>query len=217
MSAMYSQSFVSFIKTVLMNSCYAEYCRQVAQIYSKSECYKVNLIEYKNDKMIWDNIFYKYHDLFNYYLHLSTNYKNLLLCQPRIVYEQIHLASTYLQFTFQEYVDEQVNYTQCSAREYMNFAKSMRDEEFKNKMIERYRTDIETRNLKNHLIYIIQLNLAARIEDSKYFTSDEQSLMNLTVDPIPYFEHLNKNTKPLDVCNFTSLEERVFEHINKTL
>ena len=217
MSEMYSQSFVSFIKTILLNACYAEYCRQVSQAHSTVDCYKQLLIEYKNDKIIWDNIFYKYHDLFTYYLHLSTDYKNLLLCQPRIIYEQIHLASTYLQFTFQEYVDEQVNYTQCTAREYINFAKSMRDEQFKSKMIERYRTDIETRNLKNHLIYIIQLNLSAQIEDSKYFTSDEQLLMNLTVDPIPYFEHINKHTQHHDICNFTALEQRVFEYINKTL
>jgi len=225
MSAIYTEEFVKFIKNILTSACYSEYCRQVNKTFqdgnSNTAYYKYALVEHKNDKAIWDNVFYKLHDLFTYYLHLSTDYKGILLSQPRIVYEQLHLASTYLQLTFQEYVDEQINFQKVGYREYMNFAKSMQEYKFKAKMVDKYREDTETRNLKNHLIYIIHLHLSEAIENSKYFTMEEKELMDLSINPITYFEYLgeyikNKPNQP-ERCNFTALEERVFERIDKTL
>jgi hypothetical protein len=225
MSAIYNNEFVRFIKNLLINACYSEYCRQVNHEYSDGNTntshFKYALIEYKNDKAIWDNVFYKFHDLFIYYLHLSTDYKGILLHQPRIVYEQLHLTSTYLQLTFQEYVDEQINFQKVGYREYMNFAKSMQEYKFKAKMVDKYREDTETRNLKNHLIYIIHLHLSKAVENSKYFTIEEKELMELTINPITYFEYIDeyvqKRQNQTEICNFSALEGRVFEYINKKI
>ena len=225
MSAIYTEESLRFIKNLLTTACYSEYCRQVNQAHrdgnTNTSHYKYALIENKNNKLIWDNVFYKLHDLFTYYLHLSTDYKGILLHQPRIVYEQIHLAPTYLQLTFQEYVDEQINLQKVGYREYMNFTKSMQEYEFKAKMVVKYREDTDTRNLKNHLIYIIHLLLSETVENSKYFTEDEKELMNLSINPITYFEYIDeyiqKRQNQPEICNFTALEERVIDGIDKTI
>jgi hypothetical protein len=223
MSITYSEEFVRFIKNVLVNSCYTEYYRQINQQVYKGQRqedrrYKNALIDNKNDKIIWDNVFYKYRDLFTYYLHLSTDYKNILIYQPKIIYEQIHLSSAYLQLTFQEYIDEQVNFQKVGYREYINFAKSMQEHEFKNKMVEKYRIDFETRNLKNHLVYVVQLLISRNIESSIYFTADEHELMDTTLNPISYFEYINIKREPEALLdNFRALEVRVFDKLEKTL
>lgn len=230
METQYDSEFVHFIKTVLINSCYVEYCRQIniyfnTGIGDETPEYRYALINYKNEKRFWDAVFGKVHDLFMYYLHLSTDFQNVLINQPKITYEQSQLTSTYPQLSFQDYIDDSVNFLKVGYREYVNFTKSMQDTKFKVKMVDRYKIDAENRILKNHLIYIIHLQLAKNLGNSNYFTEEERDTMNIMINAIPYFEHINKITNRTSFINisistlnvFNELEERVFDKINNML
>jgi len=232
MNPSYESEFVHFIKTILINCGHVEYCRQVNIECNNSldtvetQEYRKALIRHKKDMRVWDKVFGKVHDLFIYYLHLSTNFQNTLLNQPKLSYEQSQLASTYSQLSFQDYIDDSVNFLKVGYREYVNFTKSMQNAKFKEKMVEKYKTDVETRILKNHLIYVIQLHLAKNIGNSKYFTEQEGNVMDCMINAIPYFEHVNKvqcgylATKRIDTnlsSGFLILEERVFEKINNMI
>jgi hypothetical protein len=236
MDPLYETEFVHFVKTLIINSSYAEYCKQVNIQYNNSldsnvytvenQEYRKALICYKNEIRIWEKVFVKVHDLFIYYLHLSTNFQNVLTNQPKLTYEQSQLASTYCPLSFQDYIDESVNFLKVGYREYVNFTKSMQNAKFKEKMVEKYKIDAETRILKNHIIHIIQLHLAKNIGNSKYFTDQEQNVMDSMINAIPYFEHMNKTkgsnrTMEIGVSNtfttFTTLEQRVFEKINNII
>jgi hypothetical protein len=226
METRYDSEFVHFIKTVLINSCYDEYCRQINNCLKTGIKYgtlefRDALINYKNEKRFWDVVFGKVHDLFMYYLHLSTNYQNILVDQPKITYKQSKLVSTYSQMSFQDYIDDSVNFLKVGYREYVNFTKSMQDTKFKAKMVERYNVDTEIRILKNHLIYVIQLRLAKNVGNSNYFTEEECDTMDIMINVIPYFEHMNKTTNAIPSTNaltaFNELEERVLEKIDNMI
>lgn len=226
----YSTEFIQFIKTYLVNSVYTEYCKEV---YSKGDIESQNfigdLLDYKNEVYIWDTAFNRVHDLFNYYLHLSVNHMDALNLQNKITYSQNRLSGIYEQVTFQTFIDDQINFQKIGYREYQNFVKSMKDPEFKKKMVNKYNTHIHIRTLKNHIIYVIHLHLAKQTDYATIFTDEEISDMDTMVNMIPYFEHMAKNRwsiqdiesgnihmdtdSSIKQINFNSLEARVLQRI----
>jgi hypothetical protein len=222
----YGNEYVQFIKSVLMNSCYNEFCKQVCNLPIKNGIYVYELLNYKDDKTIWDNVMKKVNSLFQYYLHLSTDYLSILPRQQHIVYSHEQLANTYETITFQEYVDEKVNMQQIGYREYQTFIRSMNDYNFKKKLIEKYRIEMESRTLKNHIVYVIQLLLSKQINNSEYFTSNEVSVMDISMNPIHYYQYLfrasrireestEKNTPQME--SFLSIEKQAMEQIDGKL
>uniref|UniRef100_A0A6C0LC60 Uncharacterized protein n=1 Tax=viral metagenome TaxID=1070528 RepID=A0A6C0LC60_9ZZZZ len=230
----YSQDFIQFIKSTLVNACYIGYCKQVyASADIESQNYKINLMDYKNKKYIWDNIFNNVKDLLNYYMHLSVDHLDILNTQNKVTYSQNRLSTIYEQLTFQSFVDDQINFQKVGYREYQNFVKSMKDPSFKSKMVDRYRTYMEITTLKNHIVYVIGLHLAKQLDCSTMFTDEECEDMDTMVNAIPYFEHLSKNywtvedvetglihrttDTPIKNINFNSLESRVLKQITESM
>lgn len=230
----YSQDFIQFIKSTLVNACYTGYCKYVYSVADiESQNYKLNLLENKNEKYIWDNIFNNVNDLLIYYMHLSVDHLDILNIQHKVTYTQNRLSTIYEQFTFQSFIDDQINFQKVGYREYQSFIKSMKDPSFKNKMVDKYRTYMEFRTLKNHIVYVIGLHLARQIDCSTMFTDEESVDMDTMINAIPYFEHLSKNDwtvedietglihKTTDVSikkiNFNSLESRVLKQITVSM
>ena len=81
---MYTPEYVHFIKTILINNCYMEYCNQVYEesfLLIKNEIvndYKKMLESNNTNKDIWEKVFNKNHDIVQYYLYLTTNCQNIL-------------------------------------------------------------------------------------------------------------------------------------------
>ena len=230
----YSQDFIQFIKSILINACYTGYCKQVyASTDIESQNYKFNLMDYKNEKYIWDNIFNNVTDLLNYYMHLSVDHLDILNNQNKVTYTQNRLSNIYEQLTFQSFIDERINFQRVGYREYQSFIKSMKDPSFKNKMADKYRTYMEITTLKNHIVYVIGLHLARQIDCSTMFTHEESADMDTMINAIPYFEHLSKNywtvedietglihqttDTPIKKINFNSLESRVLKQITESM
>jgi len=230
----YSQDFIQFIKSTLINTCYMEYCKNVYTVADiESQNYKYNLLDYKNEKYIWDNVFNNVTDLLTYYLHLSVDHLDILNIQNKVTYSQNRLSTIYEQLTFQSFIDDQINFRTVGYREYQSFIKSMKEPSFKNKMVDKYRTYMEIRTLKNHIVYIIGLHLARQVDCSTIFTDEESADMDTMINAIPYFEHLSKNYwtiqdiesglihQTMDVSikkiNFNSLESRVLKQITESI
>lgn len=200
----YTPDYIKFIRAFLINACFMEYSKQVYE-QTKDDLFTYNLLENKDDKYIWDMIFNKHHELFRYYLYLSSD----------VSYQQNQMTTTYYQISFQDFIDERITFQMVGYREYQRFIKSMQDLSFKGKMVDKYRADVNSRSLKNHIIYVVMLCVAKRIGNSTYFTSEEQQDMDINLNPIAYFDYLSKLEKQNNISN-SELEERVIRKIIAT-
>jgi hypothetical protein len=236
---MYSSEYIHFIKTNIINACYMDYCNQ---IYEKSclltaheidNDYKTMLESHNNNIEIWEKVFNKNNDLIRYYLHLTTNFQNILNEINIVQYNQTQLANVYKQTTFQEFIDaieEQKNqYNETSNK----FIISMKNKKFKDKMVELYQTESQKNTLKNHLVYIIKLHISKQLGKTQFFTDEETDDIDIMINAVPYFEHISKNGWTIEEINlgtiyhgidttpklylFRTIELRVLQHINKSL
>ena len=216
-----------------------EYCNQV---YEKSclltaheieHNYKTMLESNKTNIEIWEKVFNKNHDLLKYYLHLTTNFQNILSETPLIYYNQTQLANVYKQTTFQEFIDkiedEKKQYNDNSN----TFMNSMKKKNFKDKMVELYHSETRENTLKNHLVYIIKLHISKQLGKTQFFTDEEQQDIDVMINAVPYFEHISKNGWTIEEINlgtiyhgidttpktylFRTLELRILQQINKSL
>jgi predicted N-acyltransferase len=121
-----------------------EYSKQVHE-NKNNELFEYSILKAKDDKSIWDEIFKKYYQLFRYYQYLSME----------INYSQNQMTTTYSPISFQDFIDERITFQSVGYREYQRFIKSMQDTTFKNNLIKKYQTEVNSRSLKNHIIYIV--------------------------------------------------------------
>jgi hypothetical protein len=236
---MYTSEYIHFIKTCIINACYMEYCNQ---IYEKScllkaheidNDYKTLLETFNNDIEIWEKVFNKNHDLIRYYLHLTTNFQNILSEINIIYYNENQLANVYVQTTFQEYIDNiiDIDNEYVTKDDHKHFMNSMKNQNFKDRMIEIYKKESYQNTLKNRLVYIIKLQISNQLGKSKFFTDEEKADIDIMINAVPYFEHISKNGWTLEEINlgtiyhgidttpkiylFRTVELRVLQQINK--
>jgi hypothetical protein len=236
---MYSPEYIHFIKTFIINACYMDYCNQ---IYEKSclltaheidNDYKTLLESNNTNKDIWEKVFNKNHDLIRYYFNLTTNFQNILSETPLIYYNQTQLANVYKQTTFQEFIDkiedEKKQYNHINNK----FMNSMKNKNFKDKMVDLYHSETRENTLKNHLIYIIKLHISKQLGKTQFFTDEENNDIDIMINAVPYFEHLSENGWTIEEINlgtiyhgidttpktylFRTLELRILQQINKSL
>lgn len=197
-------SYVQFIRAFLINACYMEYSKQVHE-NKNNELFEYSILKAKDDKSIWDEIFKKYYQLFRYYQYLTME----------IIYSQNQMTTTYSPISFQDFIDERITFQSVGYREYQRFIKSMQDTTFKNNLIKKYQTEVNSRSLKNHIIYVVFLCISKQIGNSTYFTSEEQECMDISLNPIAYFNYISK----LERCSnndIDNLEQQVICQINST-
>ena len=193
--------YMNFIKRYLVNHCYSEYCKK---IYSyPAEGFMENLIKYKDDDMIWNEIFNKQHTILNYYMKLMEHFPENQ--------GQSKQTSIYPQETFQEYIDKQINIQTIGAYDYQQFIKSMKIETYKQKVFEKYEKNDKEKVIKNNIVYIIQLYLYERTNTSYYFTDDERREMDISLDILPYLTYLSKNGWYYEDINEEKIEKESME------
>jgi len=196
----YNTEYVKFIKTFIANNCYIKYCLILSQRNNNEEFHRTQLMENKNDEDIWNKIMNEMHIPIKY---LTLLYKTTTYGIP------IHNISIFKQQTFQEYIDSLISLKTVGSYDYQRFIKSMQEESFKNKMIDKYNETIYTNIIKNYIIYIIQLYLARTTNSSTIFTDEEYDEMDISIDLIPYIEFLSK--KKLSIDNFRYYQEEEIE------
>ena len=236
---MYSSYYIHFIKTFMINACYMEYCNQIYErsclltAHEIENNYKTMLESNNTNKDIWEKVFNKNHDLIRYYFHLTTNFQNILSETPLIYYNQTQLANVYVQTTFQEFIDkiekEKKQYNDNSNK----FMNSMKNKNFKDKMVDLYHSETRENTLKNHLIYIIKLHISKQLGKTQFFTDEEKDDIDIMINAVHYFEHLSENGWTIEEINlgtiyhgidttpktylFRTVELRVLQQINKSL
>lgn len=235
----YSSDYIHFIKTFMINACYMEYCNQIYErsclltAHEIENNYKTMLESNNTNKDIWESVFNKNHDLIRYYFHLTTNFQNILSETPLIYYNQTQLANVYVQTTFQEFIDkiekEKKQYDDNSNK----FMNSMKNKNFKDKMVDLYHSETRENTLKNHLIYIIKLHISKQLGKTQFFTDEEKDDIDIMINAVHYFEHLSENGWTIEEINlgtiyhgidttpkthlFRTVELRVLQQINKSL
>jgi hypothetical protein len=56
-----TEDYMYFIKRYLVTHCYSEYCRKIYSYPEEEVGYMTNLIKYKDDETVWNEIFQKEH------------------------------------------------------------------------------------------------------------------------------------------------------------
>lgn len=180
--AQYNMEYIEFIKNTLVNQCIIEFKRAV---YEKENMDTINepiyvdkLFSSIDDVNLWHIVFKKIEPIFNYYLELEYN-------------EVKYSKPVFNTKTFQEYIDELVNIRSIGPADYQRFIQNMKNEDFRSKMKRNYDIYSLKNNLKNHLIFIIELHFLESI--GKMMLDDEmKTYLPIMVNAIPYFEYLTE-------------------------
>ena len=210
--ATYSENYIHFIKTFLVNSCYMEYSKQ---IYKDIEWdYESELITRVFDINIWDKVFEKLAPVLQYYLHLFTNYKGVLeVTQQMPPYSPQRLANVYELVKFQDYIDEKINIRTIGASDYQEFMKNMEVTEFKEKMLQKYTESSIYKMVRNHLIYVVNLHILKRVRKLEVMSYQEETDMDMMMDAIPYFNLLSKRGYSIEDIE----DNRIPDAVNTTM
>jgi len=196
-----------FIKRYLVTHCYSEYCRKIYSYPEEEVGYTQNLIKYKDDETVWNEIFQKQHMIMKYYMKLLEHYPENE--------GKLKQASVYLQETFQEFVDRQVNIKTIGPYDYQQFIRSMQDDGFRQKVFEKYEISDTERRVKNNIIYIVQLYLNQKTNTSYYFTDEERNEMDLSLDILPYLQYIAKNGWLYQDIKDEKIEKETIEERNE--
>jgi len=214
--ATYSENYIHFIKTFLVNSCCMEYSKQIYRGMTKDiECdYESELITRVFDINIWDKVFEKLAPVLQYYVHLFTNYKGVLeVTQQMPPYSPQRLAKVYESVKFQDYIDEKINIRTIGASDYQEFMKNMEVPEFKEKMIHKYTVDSIHKMVKNHFIYVVNLHILKGVRKLEVMSYEEEMDMDMMMDMIPYFNLLNEKGYSMEDIE----DNRIPDALNTTM
>jgi hypothetical protein len=172
--------------------------------------YKENILKYRYEPDVWKEIMNAIHIPMKYLIQL---YKNIDYEIPQ------HSIQIYEYQTFQEYVDSYVTLEKAGTYNYQQFIKSMKEAEFKNKVVEKYEAALYENKIKNYIIYVINLYITAKTNTHQIFTDREQLEMDISVDIMPYLEYISKrdSSKNIDDIKTGSLEIEIIEYINNSL
>lgn len=177
--------YVLFIKNFLINYGYTKYCKLVYERDDHEiDDYKKYLINALDDIEIWDKLFDELYYPFKYFHTIMDDHDYIL---------GKHTSNTYKCVTFQEYIDSKITLKRVGPADYTNFIKNMTKESFRNNLMSQYESEMYKRTLKNHLIYLIQLQVKYMTYNIEYLTETEKTEIIQYIDIIPYFEYLGKN------------------------
>lgn len=177
--------YVLFIKNFLINYGYTKYCKLVYERDDHEiDDYKKYLIDTLDDVEIWDKLFDELYYPFKYFHTIMDDHDYIL---------GKHTSNTYKCVTFQEYIDSKITLKRVGPADYTNFIKNMTKESFRNNLMSQYESEMYKHTLKNHLIYLIQLQVKYMTYNIEYLTETEKREIIQYIDIIPYFEYLGKN------------------------
>jgi hypothetical protein len=186
--------YVLFIKNFLINFGYTKYCKLVYERDDHEiQDYKKYLIDTLDDIEIWDKLFDELYYPFKYFHTIMTDEEIIYDRNYFLGNHTSHTSHIYKCLTFQEYIDSKITLKRVGPADYTNFIKNMTKENFRNNLISQYESEMYKRTIKNHLIYLIQLQVKYMTYNIEYLTETEKTEIIQYIDIIPYFEYLGKN------------------------
>ena len=229
-----TEEYAHFIKVFLVNCCFTEFCEIV---YSHKDCdvtdYKSNLFKYKYDEQIWNEVFNRLYHLLEYYFLITQ--QNELLSQ-NIVTNQYSSQKTIIVYNtdmLQEYLDKLFGtYKERDGLDSYIYNVTNNVNEYK-KLVEKHRVEMGKRELKNHLVYLVNLYIIYQMGAGlSIMTEDEYRDVDNHTNIMPYFEYIGnkglsvheinennykyKGERMLDI-SFQVLENKVFHIIHRKL
>lgn len=209
--AQYSIDYIHFIKTFIANKCYMNYCNMMLKKSNEEGSdYKENILKYRYEPDVWKEIMNAIHIPMKYLIQL---YKNIDYEIPQ------HSIQIYEYQTFQEYVDGYVTLEKAGTYNYQQFIKSMKEADFKNKVVEKYEAALYENKIKNYIIYVLNLYITAKTNTHQIFTDREQLEMDISLDIMPYLEYISKRDLHInrDDIKTGSIEVDTIDYINNSL
>lgn len=219
-----TEEYTRFIKVFLVNCCFTELCKI---IYTRKD--GRDLTNYLYDEQIWNEIFNRHHHLFEYYFLISQH--DVIISRKTIAVFTHNTLAEYLDNLFSSYKNKKKNIyiynVLHNANEY-------------NKLFEKHRVEMGKRELKNHLIYLINLYVVYQkrdmIEEFLLMTEDERSDIdnNININIMEYFDYIarkglsvqeiddntykqEEDQDNMSNVSFQVLENKVFGIIHKKL
>lgn len=172
--------------------------------------YKENILKYRYEPDVWKEILITIHAPIKYLIQL---YKKINYEIPQ------HSIQVYEYKTFQEYVDTHVTLEKAGSYNYQQFIKSMKEAEFKNKVVEKYEAELYENKIKNYIVYVINLYITSKTNIHQIFTDREQLEMDISLDIMPYLEHISEHRADTntDDINNDRIELETIDYINNDL
>lgn len=207
----YSAEYIHFIKTFIANKCYMNYCNMMLKKSNEEGSdYKENVLKYRYEPDVWKEIMNSIHVPMKYLVQL---YKKIDYQIPQ------HNIQVYEYKTFQEYVDTHVTLEKAGSYNYQQFIKSMKEPDFKNKVVEKYDAALYENQIKNYIVYVINLYITAKTNTHQIFTDKEQLEMDITVDIMPYLEYISKRDLHINRHDIKTgcIEVDTIDYINHSL
>lgn len=190
-----NDDYFQFIKNFLVNRCVIDYCSIIndKMIDYHNESYEVLIQKFRFDIHIWNDIFNKNYDLLKYYTKLCE-IMNYTIPSNKII-------EIFEKKSFQEFIDERINLINVGPYDYQQFTINMRDDVFKQNMINKHNSfDMEC-SIKNHIVYLFKLNLSLKIQPTHYYSDDEYKDIDCYLNVIPYYEYLSKQNLSTNKLN----------------
>ena len=181
-----TEEYAHCIKTIVVTRCLAEYESVVYEADDHTvEEFRDTLLESIQDTAIWSQVFDKptMRTFLNYYVALCSA-EPIAHITPSIPVFHVN--------TFQEYIDAMVRFEVFGAADYQRFTNSMKEPAFRKSMIDKYNKDSLEGQVKNHIIYIVQLYLLERTGYSQHFTDTEREYLDVSINMIPLFEYIGR-------------------------
>ena len=172
--------------------------------------YKENVLKYRYEPDVWKEIMNSIHVPMKYLVQL---YKKIDYQIPQ------HSIQVYEYKTFQEYVDTHVTLEKAGSYNYQQFIKSMKEPDFKNKVVEKYDSELYENQIKNYIVYVINLYITAKTNTHQIFTDKEQLEMDITLDIMPYLEYISRRDLHINRHDIKTgcIEVDTIDYINNSL
>jgi len=173
----------------------------------------------KDTQNTWDYAFDQMYSTIIYYLYLTTNFQSVLANpNTNITYPPSQISPHYPIVSFQEFIDTKI--APANSAEYRKFTESMNDGRFYYQLNKQYNKYTAIQTIKNHIIYLVDLQIAHYNGSRLYFSNEEQKLIITNVDPMPFYEFTRLYSCDFDedatpnVTDFKLLEKQIIDTIN---
>jgi hypothetical protein len=180
--------YIDFVKKFLVNRCIIEFMNQFYENPEYSD--KSEILLSIDDVNLWGEVYFQIYPLFDYYSMLISESNSTFL------YEQNRLVNVFELPTFQEYLNNLIQYT-IHDSDLKKFNDNMKIKSFHENLNKKYDEHIKTNTLLNHLIYLVKLYLSnqttqtTETKQKKYLTPTEENDLDLMINAIPYFEYVS--------------------------
>ena len=189
--------YILFIRQYIIQKMYNEFENQFDEKYTQNHTYHMIKHIKKPQIEFWNKIFNTFYIPIQYYYLLCKNIinkypeqyynvKDFLLSIENIEYSPI----LYEEQCFQDYVDTLINVEKINMVDYNEFISSMKNEDYRNKIKQKYEKTQEENIIKNYFANVVIKNIRYyRFCDTNCQPSD------LYLNMVPFYEYISPRNR----------------------